>query len=141
MSDIISAHGEGRSETAGSTATDRRVPTCAAARDLITSLLQRCAADTSATRGDAHLAVTELISNAIRHGGGLTGFSADLSPDSSQLRLAVEDADSRLPRSPSETDRFQPGGRGWALVRRLADTCSVTRLPGAGKRITVTFAL
>ncbi|MFI7329495.1 ATP-binding protein [Streptomyces rubiginosohelvolus] len=141
MSEITSPHGGEPSESVGSTATDHRVPTCAAARDLITSLLQRCTVDTSVARGDAHLAVTELISNAIRHGGGLTGFHADLSPDSSRLRLQVEDADSRPPRSPSEADRFQPGGRGWALVRRLADTCSVTRLPGAGKRITVTFAL
>lgn len=124
-----------------STAVNRKVPSCAAARDRITSLLQRCRKDTSTARDNAHLAATELISNAIRHGGGVTAFHADLSPDSSRLCLRVEDADPRLPRTPDDVDRFEPGGRGWAIVRRLADTCAVTLLPGAGKRITVTFAL
>ncbi|MFJ9624439.1 ATP-binding protein [Streptomyces sp. NPDC101181] len=141
MTEKTTAVGGELNESDVSAGTERKVATCAAARDLITSLLQRCTKDTSLARGDAHLAVTELISNAIRHGGGLTGFRADLSPDASRLRLQVEDADSRPPRTPADTDRFEPGGRGWDIVRRLADTCAVTVLPGAGKRITVTFAL
>lgn len=130
-----------RETAASATEGDGKHTTPARARGIITALLQQCDKDTARTREDAHLAVSELISNAIRHGGGLTWFQADLSPDRSRLRLQVEDADPRPPRSLHRPDRVTPGGRGWAIVRRLASTCEVALLPGSGKRITVTFAL
>ncbi|MFJ6697978.1 ATP-binding protein [Streptomyces sp. NPDC091272] len=112
------------------------------ARALITELLHRCARtpNTARVRGDAHLAATELISNALRHGGGLTGFRAQLNPEATQLSLQVEDTSSALPQLASPADPATPGGRGWAIVKELATACTVALLP-AGKRITVTLAV
>ncbi|MFD7731044.1 hypothetical protein ACFV6F_11760, partial [Kitasatospora phosalacinea] len=59
------------------------------------------------------------------------------------LHLTVEDADSSLPHTAPDAlyDQTSVGGRGWALVLLLADTCAITPLPGGGKRISVALAL
>ncbi|MFD9687193.1 ATP-binding protein [Kitasatospora sp. NPDC059146] len=117
------------------------VATAADARSVITSLLSAVPGDTSAARRDAHLAVTELLTNALRHGGGLTGFRARLDVKPPVLRIEVEDRSDELPRAPEREgpgpDRL--GGRGWVIVRRLAASCKVERFPGGGKRITITI--
>ncbi|WP_432150169.1 ATP-binding protein [Streptomyces sp. bgisy029] len=115
--------------------------TCAGARAVITALLRPLKHTSGHAETDAHLAVSELISNALRHGGGLTGFKADLDPDATRLRLQVEDTSPEPPRSCPVPDPMTPGGRGWAIVKRIATTCSVAVLPGEGKRITVTIAI
>lgn len=114
--------------------------TAAAARALVGHLLQRCAGDTSGTRGDAQLAVTELIGNALDHGNGLTAFRADVDEAASRLWVEVEDASRRTPYAVELAEPGMVGGRGWAIVQRLATTLSVVLLP-RGKRITVSFAL
>lgn len=88
-------------------------------------------------RTDALLAVSELVTNAIRHGGGLTGFTARLTPDG--LLLHVEDAEERLPvaRDPLAGPGIAVGGYGWPLVCRIAREVTVDPLPGGGKRIAV----
>ncbi|MET8347366.1 ATP-binding protein [Streptomyces microflavus] len=115
--------------------------TCAGARAVITALLRPLKNASRHAEADAHLAVSELISNALRHGGGLTGFTADLDPDATRLRLQVEDTSTEPPHSRPTPDPTTPGGRGWGIIKRLAVTCSVAILPGAGKRITVTIAI
>ncbi|CAM5238750.1 ATP-binding protein [Streptomyces xanthochromogenes] len=112
----------------------------AGARALVRGLLQRCTGDTARVQGDAQLAVTELVANAIVHGGGLTAFSADLDQDDARLRLQVEDASRTTPRTGEPLDPGALGGRGWAIVQKLATTVTVALLPH-GKRITATFAL
>ncbi|MFE9247666.1 ATP-binding protein [Streptomyces sp. NPDC007088] len=88
-------------------------------------------------RTDALLTVSELVTNAIRHGGGLTGFAARLTPDG--LLLHVEDAAETLPvaRDPLAGPGVAVGGYGWPLVCRIAREVTVAPLPGGGKRITV----
>ncbi|MFE6001679.1 ATP-binding protein [Streptomyces sp. NPDC056454] len=128
-------------ESGGDDSPPAQMATCASARAVITALLHPLKSASQHAETDAHLAVSELISNALRHGGGLTGFKADLNPDATRLRLQVEDSSPEPPRSCPAPDPATPGGRGWAIIKRIATTCSVAILPGAGKRITVTIAI
>ncbi|BDH14302.1 ATP-binding protein [Streptomyces hygroscopicus] len=86
---------------------------------------------------DALLVTTELVTNAQRHGGGLTGFTAQIVEGC--LELAVEDASERrpttAPRNPDAT-----GGYGWPLIQRLARTVDIT-MTLTGKTIRVTLPL
>ncbi|WP_141746029.1 ATP-binding protein [Streptomyces sp. EN27] len=66
---------------------------------------------------DALLIVSELISNADRHGGGLREFAARV--EDGHLWLEVADHSDALPASAAH-DPLVPGGFGWSLVRRLA---------------------
>ncbi|MEU0355260.1 ATP-binding protein [Streptomyces cyaneofuscatus] len=128
-------------ESGGGDSSPGQTTTCAGARAVITALLHPLKSASQHAETDAHLAVSELISNALRHGGGLTGFKADLDPDATRLRLQVEDSSPEPPHSCPAPDPASPGGRGWAIIKRIATTCSVAILPGAGKRITVTIAI
>ncbi|WP_328535362.1 ATP-binding protein [Streptomyces sp. NBC_00344] len=81
---------------------------------------------------DALLVTSELVTNAFRHGGGLTGFIAECGPDG--LRLVVADASSDPPATtPRPAGQFI-GGYGWPLVCRLAKSVAVTPT-GTGKRV------
>lgn len=88
---------------------------------------------------DVLLVTSELVTNALRHGGGITDFVAELNED--RLRLVVADASHEPPvavtRHPGE---FTVGGYGWTLVTRLAERVSVTETP-SGKRIEVLLKL
>ncbi|OKK22077.1 hypothetical protein AMK16_02335 [Streptomyces sp. CB00455] len=89
---------------------------------------------------DILLVTSELATNAVRHGGGLTGFSARLEPDA--MVLTVVDASPRLPVAlVKEQGPATPGGFGWPLICRLAKHVSVTPLAGAGKSIEVILPL
>ncbi|ESQ04917.1 regulatory protein [Streptomyces sp. PVA_94-07] len=93
---------------------------------------------------DALLVTSELVTNAIRHGGGLTGFDVQL--EDSHLTLHVSDASPELPAATRSDGPFDPdcplvGGYGWPLVRRLCREVSVRPLPGGGKCVTVTLSL
>lgn len=91
---------------------------------------------------DALLVTSELVTNAVRHGGGITGFAAELTDEG--LRVEVADASPDLPvavDSDAETSRVgRIGGYGWALVRRLAKQVSITVHPG-GKSIIALISL
>ncbi|MCX5401275.1 ATP-binding protein [Streptomyces sp. NBC_00102] len=88
---------------------------------------------------DAMLVTSELVTNAIRHGGGLTGFRARLSGEG--LLLDVADASPREPRTvPSLPGTVRVGGYGWPLVRRLSSRVTITR-EARGKRISVLITL
>jgi anti-sigma regulatory factor (Ser/Thr protein kinase) len=82
---------------------------------------------------DMDLVFTELISNAVRHGGGLR--EAQLSNTGEHLRLVAADDD---PRSPAvralRVD--QPNGRGMHLIEAIADRWGVYRHHAEiGKRV------
>ncbi|BAJ26326.1 MULTISPECIES: ATP-binding protein [Kitasatospora] len=119
------------------------VRTAGQARAALTRLLEAAGHPGGRVLADAHLAVTELVANAVHHGGGLTGFVARIGPGGTRLVVEVEDADDRHPVAQPLHDRdpAAAGGRGWAIVQALTDSCHVEALPVGGKRIRVTFAL
>ncbi|MFJ5807847.1 ATP-binding protein [Streptomyces sp. NPDC093093] len=89
---------------------------------------------------DALLVTSELATNAIRHGGGITGFSASVSENG--LRLSITDPSGDRPVTlPRQAGTFLAGGFGWPLIQRLSHSMTVTVLPAGGKRITVLVPL
>ncbi|GIF01329.1 hypothetical protein Ari01nite_87930 [Paractinoplanes rishiriensis] len=73
---------------------------------------------------DMDLVFTELLSNAVRHGGGLR--EAQLSNTGEHLRLVAADYD---PRGPAVRTRRadQPNGRGMHLIQAVADSWGIYR--------------
>lgn len=91
--------------------------------------------------GDLVLIVSELSSNAVRHGGG--GGRLRLWVDGSALVCEVSDSGPGL-RRPPPTDRPEPSspnGRGLWLVHRYADTIEVDTPDAGGTVATVTIRL
>lgn len=93
---------------------------------------------------DVVIVVTELVSNAIRHAGGVTGFAITARPGTGTVTVEVSDRVSRVPelRTPAPG---RPGGFGWRVVHDLTDTVRISTLDrngcggGGGKTVTVTF--
>ena len=86
---------------------------------------------------DALLVASELTTNAILHGGGITDFDVDV--DGPSVRVSVSDRSDRLPVVSDARDdqgRLRADGRGWPIVCRLACDVRVSGLPSGGKRIT-----
>jgi anti-sigma regulatory factor (Ser/Thr protein kinase) len=91
---------------------------------------------------DALLVASELSTNAILHGGGMTGFDVDV--DGHAVRVSVSDRSDRVPVAVDPYDergRRRAGGRGWPIVCRLARDVRVADLPSGGKRITAVVPL
>ncbi|MEU5236085.1 ATP-binding protein [Streptomyces lydicus] len=111
----------------------------AEARDHVHALMAACPrpfGEVALT--DALLVISELVTNAQRHGGGMTGFRARVTDD--HFDVTVEDASPAHPTLPGERPVGSVGGYGWPLVRRLATSVAVT--PTArGKSIHVALRL
>ncbi|MFD3328357.1 ATP-binding protein [Streptomyces sp. NPDC058701] len=108
--------------------------TPATARHHVTELLRAAGASLdSVTAADALLVTSELVTNAMRHGGGITRFHAALIGDT--LHLTVSDASPHHP-ALRPAARGRVGGFGWPLIQRLTDHVGITSLPGGGKSIT-----
>ncbi|MDU0299147.1 ATP-binding protein [Streptomyces sp. PAL114] len=113
---------------------------------VVRAVTERCLAtrtpcDTDAL-ADALLVASELTTNAILHGGGVTDFQVDVSGPG--VRLSVSDRSDALPVAVPAADgegRRRPGGRGWPIVCRLARDVRVSDLPAGGKRITALVSL
>ncbi|GAA3504482.1 ATP-binding protein [Streptomyces albogriseolus] len=113
---------------------------------VLRAVAERCLAtrtpcDTEAL-ADALLVASELTTNAILHGGGVTGFEVDV--DGPGVRLSVSDRSDALPVAVPPVDqegRRRPGGHGWPIVCRLARDVRVSDLPSGGKRITALVSL
>ncbi|GGV82013.1 ATPase [Streptomyces griseoloalbus] len=91
---------------------------------------------------DALLVASELTTNAILHGGGVTDFQVDVS--GLGVRLSVSDRSDQLPVAVPPTDRQgrrRPGGHGWPIVCRLSCDIRVSDLPAGGKCITAVVPL
>ncbi|MGW4597630.1 ATP-binding protein [Streptomyces sp. NPDC004457] len=91
---------------------------------------------------DALLVTSELTTNALLHGGGITGFDVDV--DGGGVYVSVSDGSDELPvtdRAHDEPGHPHPGGRGWPIVCRLASDIRVAELPRGGKRITAVVPL
>ncbi|MGW6882842.1 ATP-binding protein [Streptomyces goshikiensis] len=86
---------------------------------------------------DVLTVVAELVSNAIRHAGGVTAFDVRHLHD--EVAIDVSDASPVLPHSPG-TPVTVPGGFGWLLVNKMASRTEIlTSL--AGKTITAYLPL
>jgi anti-sigma regulatory factor (Ser/Thr protein kinase) len=122
-------------------AADRDAPppaSAAAARERVRELLLLAGVDLdSITAADALLVTSELVTNAIRHGGGVVAFRAGV--DDGRLHLSVADADPRLPVARTGTVG-RPGGYGWPLIQRLAERVDCTTRAD-GKTITTALLL
>jgi len=91
---------------------------------------------------DALLVTSELTTNAILHGGGITDFRVDV--EGRGVRVSVSDRSAEVPVAKTPVDpngRWRPGGHGWPIVCRLARDVRVTDLPAGGKRITALVPL
>ncbi|MEU6708859.1 ATP-binding protein [Streptomyces wuyuanensis] len=88
--------------------------------------------EASTVLADALLVTSELVANALRHGGGVAAFTASLSGDT--LRISVADRTVHAPRCKRTADGVLPGGRGWPIVQRLCFSVEVVPSPG-GKTI------
>ncbi|MGW0761580.1 ATP-binding protein [Streptomyces sp. NPDC002814] len=96
----------------------------------------------AAALSDALLVATELTTNAILHGGGVTDFRVDV--EGPAVRVSVCDRSDALPVTEPPLDaegRQRPGGRGWPIVLRLARDVRVADLPSGGKCITAVVPL
>ncbi|MGV9560661.1 ATP-binding protein [Streptomyces sp. NPDC003522] len=121
-----------------------RVTTAASARAHVRALVD--AGWDAATRPAAErdlidllLVVSELVANAVRHGGGLAGFEAAPAPDG--VRLSVHDHSDVVPEAAYGPGTLPAGhrgsGYGWPLILRLARDISIRPHPSGGKTITV----
>ncbi|MFD3726760.1 ATP-binding protein [Streptomyces sp. NPDC058671] len=94
--------------------------------------------------GDALLVTSELVSNALRHGGGLTGFGVEC--DRGAMTITVADASGELPHLTGGQGRKREaglgeGGFGWPLIRLLALEIRLRLPPRGGKTIEVRLPL
>ncbi|MEV6537374.1 ATP-binding protein [Streptomyces sp. NPDC051639] len=79
------------------------------------------------------LVVSELVTNALRHGGGAYPLDLVAHPDS--IEVAVHDHSSQAPRMRTP-ELNGTGGFGWPMVNRLARATAVTpRRPSGGKTV------
>ncbi|WP_424216761.1 ATP-binding protein (plasmid) [Streptomyces sp. BI20] len=97
--------------------------------------------DPPAPVADALLVVSELVSNAIRHGGGLSVF--DVVAYGSILAISVGDrSPAPLPVPRAEFSPGRVGGYGLPIVATLSEELTVTETPdGGGKILTVVLPL
>lgn len=110
------------------------------------AVFERCRATHTAcdadALADALLVASELTTNAILHGGGVTDVRVDVSGPG--VRVSVSDRSDELPVVVPLTDREgrrRPGGHGWPIVCRLARDVRVSDLPAGGKCITAVVPL
>lgn len=79
------------------------------------------------------LVVSELATNALRHGGGR--YTLELSATTDALTAAVSDPSPAPPLERTPDLNGGSGGLGWHMVRRLTTSLTVTPGPGGGKTI------
>jgi anti-sigma regulatory factor (Ser/Thr protein kinase) len=92
---------------------------------------------------DLLIVVSELVTNAVRHGGGIAGF--EVAPAPGGVRLGVRDHSDVVPavaHGPGALPRAHVGnGYGWPLIIRLAREVGIERHPGGGNTIRVLVPL
>ncbi len=79
------------------------------------------------------LVVSELATNALRHGGG--HYTLELAAGTDAVHIAVSDPNPAHPRDRTPGLVGGTGGFGWPMVRHLADTVAITPGSGQGKTI------
>ncbi|MCX5384649.1 ATP-binding protein [Streptomyces sp. NBC_00083] len=112
-----------------------------AARAQVTHLMCRQAPATPQhVVDDARLVTTELVTNALRHGGGVESFIARVVDGRLIVRVA-DYSDTRPVSPPRSSSGPAVGGYGWALVRQLSDEVTIQSGIGGGKSICAVLTL
>ncbi len=104
------------------------------ARNFLDGLVPAMAAEAADT---VVLVVSELVTNALRHGGGTYTLELTAHPDS--IEVAVRDRSSQTPRMRTPDLNDGTGGFGWPMVNRLARATAVNRQAG-GKTVSAFLA-
>ncbi|MGH9134281.1 MAG: ATP-binding protein [Ilumatobacteraceae bacterium] len=115
---------------------DNRAVNASEARTWVDEFLAEHAIDDQ-LRDDAQLVVSELITNALMHGGGGTVLRASVTGDT--VRLAVTDSGDELPEV-LPIDPMRIGGLGLIVVDRVARKWGVSTFPG-GKTVWATLSI
>ncbi|MDX2561060.1 ATP-binding protein [Streptomyces sp. TX20-6-3] len=102
------------------------VRTPADARQLVRHALAAIGPLPSAQVEDLLLVTSELVTNAHRHAGGVTGFGIGVGRD--RVTVSVSDASREPPLYRRQGD-LRPGGYGWPIVLRLCDEVTVDAGP------------
>ncbi|MET9700893.1 ATP-binding protein [Streptomyces sp. NPDC006529] len=119
-------------------ATDRSTISVAGARERALRFLERLLPPVPQLVAESVvLVVSELVTNALRHGEGACTLSLTAHPDT--IEVAVHDGSRRPPRMRTPDLNGGTGGFGWPMVNRLARTTRVTRGPGGGKTVSAVF--
>ncbi|MFF1411924.1 ATP-binding protein [Streptomyces sp. NPDC058289] len=79
------------------------------------------------------LVVSELVTNALRHGGGT--YTLRLTAHPGTTEVAVDDLSPDPPRMRTPDLRDETGGFGWHMVNELALATVVTPRPEGGKTV------
>jgi anti-sigma regulatory factor (Ser/Thr protein kinase) len=115
-------------------ATDRPAGSLAAARDSARSFLEGLVPALASGPADTVvLVVSELVTNALRHGGGPCALSLAARPDG--IEVAVRDRSPHAPRMRTPDLDVGTGGFGWPLANRLATATAVTRRATGGETV------
>ncbi|KOX34474.1 MULTISPECIES: ATP-binding protein [unclassified Streptomyces] len=100
------------------------------ARRFLASLLPLPAPETAE---NVLLVVSELVTNALRHGGGTCVLDLTAHPDG--IEVAVHDQSPHAPRMRTPDLNGGTGGFGWPMVNRLTAATAVTRRTTGGKTV------
>ncbi|MEU1105735.1 ATP-binding protein [Streptomyces tibetensis] len=84
------------------------------------------------------LLVSELVTNALRHGGGRR--TLELTAHRNTIEVAVHDPSRHVPRMRTPDLNGGTGGFGWPKVTRLAHATAVTRQASGGKTVSALLA-
>lgn len=100
-----------------------RLPSAPASVGLARSAVRRHASDLNSL-ADAELLVSELVSNAVQHGG--PGITLTISREGDGLLVRVHDEGEGLPKISGELTATSTSGRGLRIVRAVAASWGVT---------------
>ncbi len=84
------------------------------------------------------LVVSELVANALRHGGGNYTLRLIAHPD--LIEVAVDDPSPQVPHMRTPDLTGATGGFGWRIVNHLTRTTAGIHRPSGGKAVSASFA-
>ncbi|MFF9981243.1 ATP-binding protein [Streptomyces erythrochromogenes] len=102
----------------------------AGTRDFLDRLVQPLSPQTA---DDVVLVVSELVTNALRHGGGTCTLTLTAHADG--IKVAVQDPSPHTPHTRTPDLRGGSGGFGWPMVNHLAQATAVTHGTTGGKTV------
>lgn len=98
------------------------------------SIVRRCGDGlTSDLVDDAELLASEVVTNAVRHGGPVIELAVAV--DAGSFTVRVSDGSVRLPAVRDDSDRDDPSGRGLRMVEQVAAEWGVDPESDVGKTV------